>query len=75
MPKKSHVIHSKGLVIKLDQSLESCDWPKVNYLMQKGYSREEAVAFLPLLASGEICGIDSIPDKPPNSSDMEGGKK
>lgn len=61
--KKPHIIDSKGLIIVLDQSLESADWPKVNYLIRKGYSREEAVAFLPRLASGEIHGIDSIPDK------------
>ena len=56
-------IDSKGLIITLDQSLESADWPKVHYLIRKGYSREEAVAFLPKLAAGEI-HIDSIPDKP-----------
>ena len=61
--KKPGVIDSKGLIIVLDQSLESADWPKVHYLMRKGYSREEAVALLPKLASGEIRGIDSIPDK------------
>jgi hypothetical protein len=72
MSKKSYVINSKGLVIMLDQSLESCDWPKINYLMRKGYSREEAVAFLPLLASGKIPNIDSIP---PNSSSRVCGKE
>jgi hypothetical protein len=61
--KKPRVIDSKGLIIVLDQSLESADWPKVNFLMRKGYTRVEAVAFLTKLASGEIHGIDSIPDK------------
>ena len=61
--KKPGVINSKGLMIILDQSLESADWPKVHYLMRKGYSKEEAVSFLPLLASGKIRNIDNIPDK------------
>jgi hypothetical protein len=56
-------IHTKGLVIRLDQSLGSADWPKIHYLMRKGYTAAEAGAFLPKLASGEIRGIDSIPDK------------
>jgi len=56
-------IDSKGLTIIPEQSLESAEWLKVFYLMRKGYTREEAVAFLPKLASGEIRGIDSIPDK------------
>jgi hypothetical protein len=60
---KPNVIHTKGLVITLDQSLESSEWPKINYLMRKGYSREEAIALLPKLAYGEIHNIDDIPAK------------
>jgi len=60
---KPNVIHAKGLVITLDQSLESSEWAKINYLMRKGYSRKEAVAFLPKLASGEIRNIEEILDK------------
>ncbi len=56
-------IDSKGLIIVLEQSLESAEWLKIVYLVKKGYTREEAVAFLPGLASGEIHGIDSIPEK------------
>jgi hypothetical protein len=72
--KHSGVIRSRGLVIRLDQTLERSDWPKVNYLMRKGYSREEAVAFLPRLVSGEI-RIDRIPVKPRDASDKEKEKK
>ena len=68
-------IDANVLVIVLDQSLESCEWPKINYLMRKGYSREEAVAFLPKLASGEIDNIHDIPDKPSHSSEKEAEKK
>jgi len=60
---KPQVIHKRRLVIKLDQTLESCDWPKINYLMRKGYSREEAITFLTRLASGKIRSIDDIPRK------------
>lgn len=56
-------VEARVSVIVLDQSLESCEWPKVNYLMLKGYSREEAVSFLPKLASGEIPNIEEIPTK------------
>ncbi len=56
-------INLKGLTIIAEQSLESMEWLKIVYLVRKGYTREEAVAFLPRLASGEIRGIDSIPDK------------
>ena len=72
---KRGVIDTRGLVIVLDQTLESSEWPKVNFLMRKGYSREEAVDFLPKLASGEIRDIDSIPDKPSRSVDKEVEKK
>jgi hypothetical protein len=72
---KRGVIDTRGLVIVLDQTHESGEWPKVNFLMRKGYSREEAVDFLPKLATGEIRDIDSIPDKPGRSVDEEVEKK
>ena len=72
---KQRVIDARGLVIVVDQTLESCEWPKINFLMRKGYSREEAVDFLPKLATGEIRDIDSIPDKPGRSVDKEIEKK
>jgi hypothetical protein len=72
---KQGVIDARGLVIVVDQTLESCEWPKINFLMRRGYSRKEAVEFLPKLASGEISDIYSIPDKPSSSVDKELGKK
>ena len=68
-------IDASGLVIVLDQTLESCEWPKIHYLMRKGYTREEAVGFLPKLASGEIANIDEIPVQPSHSSEKEAEKK
>ena len=68
-------VETRVPVIVLDQSLESCEWPKINYLMRKGYSREEAVGFLPKLASGEIANIDDIPVQPSHSSEKEAEKK
>ncbi len=59
-------IASKGLTIIPEQSLESAEWLKIAYLVRKGYTREEAAAFLPGLASGETRGIDSIPEKKGN---------
>jgi hypothetical protein len=59
----SHIVHSKGLVITLDQSLESSEWIKIVHLMRRGYAREEAVALVYRIAAGEIRNIDDIPDK------------
>ncbi len=72
---KRGVIDAGGLVIVVDQTLESCEWPKIHYLMRKGYTREEAVGFLPKLASGEIASIDDIPVQPSHSSLKEAEKK
>ena len=67
-------IDSKRLIIVPEQSLESAEWLKVVCLMRRGYTKEEAIDFLQRLASGEIHGIDSIPNKRGQASKESKGR-
>ena len=56
-------IHTKGLVITLDQSFESNNWIKIVHLMRRGYSREEATVLMHRVAAGEFRNVDKVPEK------------
>jgi predicted RNase H-like HicB family nuclease len=47
----------------IDESSAYAEWPKMAYLVKKGYSREEAEELVKKLAAGEIRDITNIPAK------------
>lgn len=50
-------------LISVPQSLASENWLKIVYLVDRGYSREEAERLVERITSGEIKDITSIPKK------------
>ncbi len=59
----NRVVITEPIVIELDRTMRSADWPKYNVLYKKGYTPEEADEIMRRVLAGEIHDLLNYPPK------------